>query len=274
MATKLSQGRFFGQAQERRQLGDLILVVAHHPAGSRLPRHTHERAYFCVNFGGSYHERYGRRSRHCQPGMLVFHPPGEAHSEEHESAVSTLNVELDASWLGRVAEVAVPLDRPAELRDATTVAAGMQLLREFRRGDGDAALAIEALTWEILATAAGPGAPAPSGRPPRWLSQARDLVEARLGRPVALHDLAAAAGVHPVYFAAMFRRFHGCSVGEYQRRRRFQLARAKLADRELPLAQIAIEAGFADQSHFTRTFKRFTGMTPRQYRTFLGFKTP
>ncbi len=66
---------------------------------------------------------------------------------------------------------------------------------------------------------------------------------------------------------------HGCSVGEYVRRRRLEYVRRKLVDLELPLAQIAIDAGFADQSHLTRIFKRFTGMTPGRYRTFLRFKT-
>ena len=51
-----------------------------------------------------------------------------------------------------------------------------------------------------------------------------------------------------------------------------RLARHQLSERHRPLSQIAAEAGFADQSHFTRTFKRFTGLTPRQYRTFLAFK--
>ncbi len=78
--------------------------------------------------------------------------------------------------------------------------------------------------------------------------------------------------VHPVHFAVVFRRFHGCSLGEYARRRRLTAARAKLADRQLSLSQVAYESGFADQSHLSRTFKRYTGMTPRQYRTFLAFK--
>jgi len=49
--------------------------------------------------------------------------------------------------------------------------------------------------------------------------------------------------------------------------------RGKLDDPKLSLADIAIDAGFADQSHLTRNFKRFTGRTPGEYRTFLRFKT-
>ena len=127
------------------------------------------------------------------------------------------------------------------------------------------------MTWEILFALSGePAAPRVA---PRWLRSARDLLDGRFDQPVSLRGLAQEAGVHPVYFAAAFRRFHGCSVGEYLRRRRLQYARRRLADPKVSLAQVAAEAGFADQSHFTRTFKRFTGMTPNRYRTFLLFKT-
>ena len=99
------------------------------------------------------------------------------------------------------------------------------------------------------------------------------LIDAHLQKPPALRTLAGEAGVHPVYFAAAFRRFYGCSPGEYARRRRIDFARKQIANPELPLARIAVDAGFADQSHLTRVFKRFTGLTPREYRTFLAFKT-
>lgn len=270
-ANRLPQGRFFGRAQARREVGDLVLVESHHAAGSRLPRHSHEHAYFCLNFGGSYSESYGRRRRDCRIGMLVFHPPGECHAEEHHSAVASLNVELDGAWLRRIAELVAPLDQPAEFGGDDIAAAGIEMLRELRRGDRDSALAIEGLTFEILAASARRKQTVDQ-RAPRWLRDAGDLLNAQLD-VVSLRAIAAQAGVHPVHFAATFRRFLGCSVGEYQRRRRFEYARQKLADRTMTLAQIALDAGFADQSHLTRTFKRFSGMTPSDYRTFLGFKT-
>lgn len=268
---KLPQGRFFGRSEVRRELGELVLVESHHAAGSRLPRHSHEHAYFCLNLGGDYAERYGRRRRDCHEGMLVFHPPGECHAEEHHSAVASLNVELDGAWLGRIAGLVAPLDQPAEFRGDEIAAAGVLLLRELRRDDRDSALAIEGLTFEILAASARRERTV-DRRAPRWLRDACDLLN-ELTDGVSLRAVAAQAGVHPVHFAATFRRFLGCSLGEYQRRRRFEYAREQLADRAMPLAQIAADAGFADQSHLTRTFKRFSGMTPSEYRTFLGFKT-
>jgi AraC family transcriptional regulator len=271
MGTRLARGRFFGQARARHEVDDLVLIESHHAAGSRVPRHSHERAYFCVNFGGTYVESYGRRRRRCQTGMLVFHPPGECHEEDHHSHVASLNVELGGEWLRRIAELVAPLDQPAEFGGDDIAAAGAEVLRELRRADRHSSLAIEGLTLEILAAAARRRQVVDRSAP-RWLHDARDLLDAQTG-PASLHAIAAEAGVHPVHFAATFRRFLGCSVGEYQRRRRFEHARQKLADRELTLAQVAVDAGFADQSHLTRTFRRFTGMTPSRYRTFLGFKT-
>src|SRR5437763_13107581 len=121
--------RFFGRAYARREVGDLVLVESHHAAGSRLPRHSHERAYFCLNFGGSYSESYGRRRRDCRSGMLVFHPPGECHAEDHHSVVASLNVELGGAWLRRIAELVAPLDQPAEFGGDDIAAAGAEILR-------------------------------------------------------------------------------------------------------------------------------------------------
>jgi AraC family transcriptional regulator len=205
--------------------------------------------------------------------MLVVHPPGESHAEEHDSDVATLNVELSGTWLRRIAELVAPLDQPAEYSGDAIVTSGLELLHEFKRNDTDSALAIEALTWEILAASANARMRLVDAHAPRWLRDARDLLDAHIGEPASLRTIAADAGVHPVHFAATFRRFLGCSVGEYARRRRFEHARHKLADLEVPLSEVAAEAGFADQSHLTRTFKRLAGMTPNQYRTFLAFKT-
>jgi AraC family transcriptional regulator len=271
VAARSEAGRFFGQNLHTHRLADLVLVDSRHPAGSHLPRHAHERAYFCLNHGGSYSEAFGRRQRVCRPGMVVFHPAGETHSETHHTAVASLNVELGASWLRRLADVNRTLSSPAEREDVDTVQTASLLLAELERHDPDSTLAIESLTWEILFALSGE--PPDTRMAPRWLRSARDLLDGHFHEPVSLRGLAREAGVHPVHFAAAFRRFHGCSVGEYLRRRRLQYARRRLADPEVPLARVAAEAGFADQSHLTRTFKRFTGMTPHRYRTFLLFKT-
>src|SRR4051812_19225043 len=81
MANCLTSGRFYGNESHRRTIGDLLLTDVSYPSSSLVPRHAHERPYFCWIRNGAYSETYGRRTRTCRPGMFVFHPAGEYHSE-------------------------------------------------------------------------------------------------------------------------------------------------------------------------------------------------
>ena len=88
----------------------------------------------------------------------------------------------------------------------------------------------------------------------------------RYAEPVSLQSLADEVGIHPSHLARAFRARHGCTMGEFVRRIRIQHARARLRQRGTDLAALAVELGFADQSHFGRVFKRCTGLTPAAYR--------
>jgi AraC family transcriptional regulator len=72
--------------------------------------------------------------------------------------------------------------------------------------------------------------------------------------------------VHPITLARGFRAVYGCSVGTYLRRLRVELAGRWLVETDLPLAEIALAAGFCDQSHFSNLFRRTVGVTPSHYR--------
>jgi AraC family transcriptional regulator len=90
-------------------------------------------------------------------------------------------------------------------------------------------------------------------------------LRARFRESVGLRHVAREAGVHPVYLARVFRRRHGCSVGEYLRVLRLVEA-GRLVLEGAALAQAAHEAGFADQAHFSRCFSGAFGFTPKGLR--------
>jgi AraC family transcriptional regulator len=91
-------------------------------------------------------------------------------------------------------------------------------------------------------------------------------VHDRFNDPLSLEAIAAAVGVHPSHLARVFRQQHQCTVGEYVRRLRLEFACHHLTTSDTPLAEIALAAGFADQSHFTKTFRRHIGTPPAQFR--------
>ena len=167
----------------------------------------------------------------------------------------------------RTASTTIPFERLEELRGLGVVWLARRLAAELRALDDAAPLAAEGLALELLAAVSRESSRR-TDRVPTWLSAAEELLRARIGDCVRLSELAVEIGIPPVQVARAFRAHYGLSVGEYGRRLRVEWAAAEIARRDRPLAEIAVQAGFADQSHFTRLFKRYFGTTPGQYRAF------
>jgi AraC family transcriptional regulator len=113
-----------------------------------------------------------------------------------------------------------------------------------------------------------------SGLVPWRLRRTLDFVEAHLERPLGLTDMAAAAGLTRMHFAAQFRRSTGFPPHQYLLRRRIERAQYMLASRAIPLVDVALSVGFQSQSHFTSVFKRLIGETPHVWRLAQGNRTP
>src|SRR5437773_491315 len=152
MRKQLEAGQFYGRTVRKRCFGDLTMADVEYRAHGRLPRHSHERAYFCLIRRGTYLERYSRRTRICEPKMLVFHPPGERHCEIFgDEPVRSFNVELGAEWLCRLRELGGTFDQPIEFRGGDIASLGLRLFQEFACWDADSLLAIQVFNLEILA---------------------------------------------------------------------------------------------------------------------------
>jgi AraC family transcriptional regulator len=111
----------------------------------------------------------------------------------------------------------------------------------------------------------------PDQTAPPWFGRVKELLHEGFHEPLRMGDLAREAGVHPVHLARVFRKFENRTPGEYQQRLQVRAACELLQDAEWPLAVIAAECGFADQSHFTRLFRRMTGTTPAQFRRAVAY---
>jgi AraC-like DNA-binding protein len=102
---------------------------------------------------------------------------------------------------------------------------------------------------------------------PRWRMQRVDAyIGQHLGDPISLAAVAAAAGLSPMHFAARFRVATGQRPHHYILRARIEHAKALLASSERSVVEVAGDAGFRTQAHFTTIFKRFTGATPCAWR--------
>ena len=102
--------------------------------------------------------------------------------------------------------------------------------------------------------------------PHQRLQAAIDLARRRFAEPVKVGELADAAGLSLPQLDRALRRTLGLSPKQLLLRARLDEAMRRLDDTDLPIATIASECGYYDQSSFTRQFRRATGLTPGTYR--------
>lgn len=102
---------------------------------------------------------------------------------------------------------------------------------------------------------------------PRAVHRALDYIHANLAGNVRLDDIAGAARMSVFHFSRTFRKATGTGPHRYLLQARIDRVKALLASGNRSLAAIADETGFSDQSHMSKVFKRFTGVSPKAFRS-------
>ncbi|HEY2153350.1 MAG TPA: AraC family transcriptional regulator [Vicinamibacterales bacterium] len=251
-----------------RKVGGLLLAEVQYAAGQRVHRHTHPHTRFVLVLSGTLIEIRGGETHRYGPSALLFRRAEEPHAWLASNAGATcLVVDIDPSWYARAQMHAPVLAQSAAFSGGFVIHLAHRLHGEFRLRDEVSRLAIESITLGVLAEASRRVTRAAEERPaPAWLRQARAFVEAHFTEPLSLAAVAGRVGVHPVHLARTFRRVHDQTFAGYIRHLRVEFARRELAASEASLGDIAVAAGFCDQSHFSRLFKQHTGVTPAEYR--------
>ena len=249
--------------REKNVADGLHLVVKNYPAGMRMERHAHDEWRYCLALQGSYTDSWRRGYRTRTPWQLSLHPASEMHTSLFHAETTCFHIEFTRAWRKRLLDEAGIAQEPLEFLCGRAPTLAGQLYQEFRRSDGCSPLVLEGLACELAGWSARAARSEPRG--PSWAYLARDLLHDRFHESLELEGIAAELGVHSVHLARQFKRTFGWTVGDYVRRLRVEFVCEQLAAGK-PLAELALRAGFSDQSHLTRVFKRFTGRTPGQYR--------
>ncbi len=256
---------FGGDLRAYRSEAGLRLSEVDYGSERRWAPHTHWRAFFALLIRGRYVEALGRTQQSIAyaPLDLGFHPESTRHTDRIAAdGTRFFLIELDESWVRRVRDAGGTQALEPRICDGRNNRLALRLYREFRAGDS-VSLESEGLVLEILAGLLPRGTARPR---PSWIAAVLDWMRSEYPRKLSLTELAREMGLHPVYLSRAFRDHVGRSVSECLTEARVRYAVRRLADPEASLAEIALDAGFADQSHFTRVFKRETGMTPGAYR--------
>jgi AraC-like DNA-binding protein len=193
-------------------------------------------------------------------GEALYRPSDEDHSDRYATQADCLALLLPDGGAFR------RLDAPMVVRDMALARAALATRAEVDAKDVASQLVAEALAV-LISSIVLQRAPQTERVAPRWISSVRERLDCAGDALPSLTDLARDVGRNPAYVAATFQRAYGVSVGVYFRRLKLWQARDQIdLDPSLSLSDIAQDCGFADQSHFTRHFRRLIGITPGAYR--------
>ncbi len=215
------------------------------------------------------------------PGDVKIVPPGVPRVWETESATIKLSMYLSPALMLSTAEaMGVAPDRVVippclHLRDPRiehigwAVKAELEATEPLGRLYGDC-LGV-ALASHLLRAYAPAAASRADGRlPRRRLARVLDFVRDNIASDLSLAELASVAGVSPSHFKTLFKQSVGMPVHRYVIHRRVEYAAELLAGSHAPLADVALQAGFANQSHMARSIRRALGVTPARLRSGFG----
>lgn len=264
-------GEFYSPVRARLCSDDVLLSELCQPSPRNVPRHEHELAYVSVVLQGDYLEGDRGRLDELCPFTAVFNPAGIAHSTIiGPRGASLFTIEFRSEALRRLG-LCLPQHTTFDRAAGGMLWPGLRLYSAFKAQVADG-FTVEGLVLDLLAAiSAEESRDEPA---PRWFGRVREQLHEEFNCSLRMSDLARGAGVHPVHLARVFRKIEKRSPCEYQQGLRVRAACRLLRDPEWSVAAVAAECGFADQSHFTRVFRRVAGATPHRFRQSLAPRVP
>jgi AraC family transcriptional regulator len=227
--------------------------------------HEHDEMSISVVLGGDLTEAVGGREVQAGLGSVVVKPAKSVHSNRFgPSGAVFLAIWPGELIAGEVSPQAA--DRWRWRHDPAGLKRWIGVAKEFALHDH-----LGFAEEEVMALLHDDGEGRLGHEPPVRLRRIRDQLHALGPERPSVALLARALGLHPGYLTRTFRRHYGCSISDYVRRIRVRRAASILIGAAPPpIAGLAQELGFADQSHFCRTFRNELGVTPTDYRRALA----
>ncbi|WSQ62618.1 AraC family transcriptional regulator [Streptomyces sp. NBC_01217] len=250
----------------RPPVAGVVEVFHAHFTEHAYPMHVHDAWTLLIVDDGAVRYDLDRHERGTPRDTVSLLPPQVPHngspatSRGFQKRVLYLDMtQLDESFIGAA------VDNPDLAEPVLRRRVGQLHTALANPGDEFEAESRLAFISERLREHLRPGPPSGSAGPDRGIAQSlRDLLDERLLEGIALDEAARLVHAHPTHLVRAFSGAFGIAPHQYMMSRRVDLARRLLLDGQPP-GEVATAAGFYDQSHLTRHFKRVVGITPGRY---------
>jgi AraC-like DNA-binding protein len=237
-----------------------------------FPEHSHAEYVVGAVAAGAEVLTVGRRSHRVDPRHVLQLHPDEAHANATvgQEALRYRVLYLSSDVVGRLLDErrdALPLRFKSPVSGDPILFQAVNAAHAALGSETSGLLEQESALAGLVRTLAKDTAPAticPQIVQSASVATAKAYVDEHYAEAFGLQDLADLTGLSVFHFARSFKKAVGLSPLAYRNQRRLTEARSRLLDGQA-IAQVAIDVGYADQSHLTRHFQRIVGISPRRY---------
>lgn len=224
--------------------------------------HSHNNAHITLFLKGGTTEKRKNYSETLGAGSLLFYHSDELHLNQNTLFPSrNINIEIEDNLLKELRIDEAAIEKSVQ-NSALAKFLILKIFKETQRADTFSNDTIKMLFLQLSNPASHLER---FDKSPFWVKSINELLNDCWNENPNLKDLAQVLNLNPVTISKHFPKYFGCTLGEYMRRIKINRSLSMIQSTESNLTEIGLECGFADQSHFTRTFKDQTGFLPKQF---------
>lgn len=261
----LRNGEFFGQTNETLHLDGLTITDTEYTY-PYIDWHYHENAYFTFLLQGNMTEGNKKEIYDCSSGSLLYHHWQDAHYNiKPDIFTRGFHIEISEQWFEKF-KITEYKEGSFNLKNPALKLLFYQIFREAKMNENSLEISLDQLLLSIFSQFSNQKER--REKKPAWAKHLEEILHENAAEKLNLSDLSQTLNIHPVHLSRDFQKYFNCNLGTYIRKLKIEKSLI-LLNTDKPLTHIALECGFADQSHFIRCFKENTGLTPFKYRQIL-----
>ena len=266
MGFSRSAAHHFGVRKHFEMPGIAAAIVHTDDSNKRVGWHHHENPHLTFILRGDVIEGTRKDVYHCSAGELLFHGAFEPHYNSKLGGNATcLHIDFAQNYLDDFAPRQKKLQGILSIRNPALKFSCYKLFEEASISDDLSGASIYSLSLKIFGQLLFTERAANMPRP-LWVGRLEEILQCSYAESLSLGELSRELNIHPVHLSKSFSRYFHCTLGEYVRSIRVERSLAFMSHKNLSLTEIATTCGFADQSHFIRSFKRIMGLKPSTFR--------